>query len=76
MKTTQPAQQAEPAAAADPTTMQAIRQGRYGTVPEDVMGLDRVARPGIAAHEVLIRVRAAGVDRGTWHLMAGQPYLP
>ena len=55
--------------------MQAIRQGRYGTVPEDVMGLDRVARPGIAAHEVLIRVRAAGVDRGTWHLMAGQPYL-
>jgi len=20
-------------------------------------------------------VRAAGVDRGTWHLMAGQPYL-
>jgi NADPH:quinone reductase-like Zn-dependent oxidoreductase len=75
MKTTQPAQQAEPAAAADPTTMQAIRQGRYGTVPEDVMGLDRVARPGIAAHEVLITVRAAGVDRGTWHLMAGQPYL-
>ncbi len=55
--------------------MQAIRQGRYGTVPEDVMGLDRVARPGIAAHVVLIRVRAAGVDRGTWHLMAGQPYL-
>jgi NADPH:quinone reductase-like Zn-dependent oxidoreductase len=75
MKTTQPARQAEPVAAADPTTMQAIRQSRYGTVPEDVMGLDRVARPGIAANEVLIRVRAAGVDRGTWHQMAGQPYL-
>jgi NADPH:quinone reductase-like Zn-dependent oxidoreductase len=24
---------------------------------------------------VLIRVRAAGLDRGTWHLMTGQPYL-
>jgi NADPH:quinone reductase-like Zn-dependent oxidoreductase len=75
MKTTQLAQQAGPAAAAGPTTMQAIRQSRYGTVPEDVMGLDRVARPGIAANEVLIRVRAAGVDRGMWHQMAGQPYL-
>jgi hypothetical protein len=60
MKTTQQAQQAEPVAAAGPATMQAIRQGRYGTVPEDVMGLDRVARPAIAASEVLIRVRAAG----------------
>ena len=25
--------------------------------------------------EVLVRVHAAGLDRGTWHLMAGQPYL-
>jgi NADPH:quinone reductase-like Zn-dependent oxidoreductase len=75
MKTTQLAQQAGPAAAAGPTTMQAIRQSRYGTVPEDVMRLDRVASPDIAANEVLIMVRAAGVDRGTWHLMAGQPYL-
>jgi hypothetical protein len=63
MKTTQPARQAEPVAAGDPTTMQAIRQSRYGTVPEDVMRMDRVTRPGIAANEVLIRVQAAGVDR-------------
>jgi NADPH:quinone reductase-like Zn-dependent oxidoreductase len=75
MKPTQPAQPAEPVAAAGPTTMQAIRQSRYGTVPEDVMGLDRVARPVIGANEVLIGVRAAGVDRGIWHQMAGQPYL-
>ncbi|MYT23647.1 alcohol dehydrogenase catalytic domain-containing protein, partial [Streptomyces sp. SID7760] len=26
------------------------------------------------AGQVLLRVRAAGVDRGTWHLMAGHPY--
>ena len=29
----------------------------------------------IAAGEVLVRVRAAGVDRGTCHLMRGEPYL-
>src|SRR5205807_8293636 len=74
-KTTQTAQQAKPVAAADPTTMRAITQSRYGTVPEDVMRLGQVARPGIGDDEVLIQVRAAGVDRGTWHLMAGQPYL-
>jgi NADPH:quinone reductase-like Zn-dependent oxidoreductase len=75
MKTTQPTQQAKPVPAADPTTMQAITQNRYGTVPEDVMRLDQVARPGIGDDEVLIQVRAAAVDRGTWHVMAGQPYL-
>jgi NADPH:quinone reductase-like Zn-dependent oxidoreductase len=34
-----------------------------------------VDRPRIADNEVLVQVRAAGLDRGTWHLMAGQPYL-
>jgi len=75
MKATQPAQQAEPTATAGRGTMQAITQNRYGTVPEDVLRLERIARPGIAGGEVLVQVRAAGVDRGTWHLMAGQPYL-
>ena len=75
MRTTQLAWQAEPVAAAGPGTMRAITQSRYGTVPEDVMRLDHVDRPGIGDDEVLIEVRAAGVDRGTWHVMAGQPYL-
>jgi NADPH:quinone reductase-like Zn-dependent oxidoreductase len=57
------------------TTMQAIVQRRYGTRPEQVLALEQIAAPTIAADEVLVRVRAAGVDRGTWHLMAGQPYL-
>ena len=75
MKTTQPTQ-AEPAAAAPGRgMMRAIVQRRYGTAPEDVLRLEQLARPGIAANEVLVQVRAAGVDRGTWHLMAGQPYL-
>ena len=55
--------------------MQAIVQRRYGTAPEDVLRLEQIPRPAIKAGEVLVRVRAAGVDRGTWHLMTGQPYL-
>ena len=55
--------------------MQAIVQRRYGTRPEDVLGLEQIATPAVAGNEVLVRVRAAGVDRGTWHPMAGQPYL-
>jgi NADPH:quinone reductase-like Zn-dependent oxidoreductase len=75
MNTPQPARQAEPATAAGQVTMQAITQRRYGTAPEDVLRLEQIATPGIAAGEVLVQVRAAGVDRGTWHLMAGRPYL-
>jgi NADPH:quinone reductase-like Zn-dependent oxidoreductase len=73
--TQQQARSAEPAAVAELATMRAITQSRYGTVPEDVMRLDQVTRPDIGDDEVLIQVRAAGVDRGTWHVMAGQPYL-
>lgn len=58
----------------DEQTMQAIVQDRYGTEPEEVLRLARVERPTIGDDEVLVRVDAAGVDRGTWHLMAGLPY--
>jgi NADPH:quinone reductase-like Zn-dependent oxidoreductase len=54
-------------------TMRAIVQDGYGTA--DVLRLAQVPTPGIGANEVLIRVHAAGLDRGTWHLMTGQPYL-
>ncbi len=54
------------------TTMRAIVQDRYGSA--DVLRHDRIARPGIRDNELLIRVRAAGLDRGTWHLMTGKPY--
>ena len=53
--------------------MQAIVQDSYGSV--DVLKHTQVARPEIADHEVLVRVHAAGLDRGTWHMMAGKPYL-
>jgi NADPH:quinone reductase-like Zn-dependent oxidoreductase len=75
MGTAKLARPAEQGPAVGNMTMQAIVQDRYGTAPRDVLRLARIATPGLAADEVLVRVRAAGVDRGTWHLMAGQPYL-
>jgi NADPH:quinone reductase-like Zn-dependent oxidoreductase len=64
-----------PGTGGGPETMRAIVQHEYGTRAADVMAPARAARPAIAAGEVLVRVRAAGVDRGTWHMMAGRPYL-
>lgn len=54
-------------------TMQAISQRGYGG-PE-VFSFGSAPRPRIAADEVLVRVESAGLDRGTWHIMTGRPYL-
>ena len=54
-------------------TMRAVVQERYGSA--DVLHLAHVDRPEPRKDEVLLRVRAAGLDRGTWHVMTGQPYL-
>lgn len=53
--------------------MKAIVQDVYGN--SDVLRLREIPRPEPAEGEVLIRVRAAGVDQGVWHLMTGLPYL-
>src|SRR3954466_5938676 len=55
-------------------TMTAILQDEYGPAPEDVLRLDEIDRPTIGEDEVLVRVHAASVDQGTWHVMAGLPY--
>jgi NADPH:quinone reductase-like Zn-dependent oxidoreductase/nucleoside-diphosphate-sugar epimerase len=55
-------------------TMMAIVHTDYGTAPEDVLRLEEVNKPAMADDQVLVRVRAASVDRGTWHIMAGLPY--
>jgi NADPH:quinone reductase-like Zn-dependent oxidoreductase len=54
-------------------TMRAVVQGAYGS--PDVFRLSKINIPEVAGREVLVRVHAAGLDRGTWHLMAGRPYL-
>ncbi len=53
--------------------MRAIAQDAYGST--DVLRLAQIPKPVIAANEVLVKVHAAGMDRGTWHIMTGQPYL-
>jgi NADPH:quinone reductase-like Zn-dependent oxidoreductase len=56
-----------------PLGMRAIVQTEYGSA--DVLHVAEIDRPAIGDDEVLVRVHAAGLDRGTWHLMAGQAYL-
>jgi NADPH:quinone reductase-like Zn-dependent oxidoreductase len=53
--------------------MRAIVQDRYGSA--EVLHLAEIEKPDIATNEVLVKVRAAGMDRGTWHVMTGLPYL-
>jgi NADPH:quinone reductase-like Zn-dependent oxidoreductase len=53
--------------------MKAIVQDKYGST--DVLELREIDRPTIGPDDVLVRVRAAGVDPGVWHLMTGLPYL-
>jgi NADPH:quinone reductase-like Zn-dependent oxidoreductase len=60
-------------AAGTARTMRAIVQDAYGSA--EVLRMARIPRPTPAENEVLIRVRAAGLDRGTWHLTTGTPYL-
>jgi len=55
------------------SAMKAIVQDVYGSA--DVLRTEEIARPTPKEGEVLIRVRAAGVDPGVWHLMTGTPYL-
>ena len=62
------------AASGVPETMSAITQDRYGEALE-VLSTGRVPVPDPGADEVLIEVAAAGVDQGTWHLVAGMPLV-
>ena len=59
----------------DSTTgaMRAIVQDAYGST--EVLHLAEIDAPDIAANEVLVKVQAAGMDRGTWHSLTGKPYL-
>jgi NADPH:quinone reductase-like Zn-dependent oxidoreductase len=63
-----------PPPAAGGTTMTALVQDRYGSAPEGLFRLAEIDRPTVSDDEVLVRVHAASVDRGTWHIMAGLPY--
>jgi NADPH:quinone reductase-like Zn-dependent oxidoreductase len=53
--------------------MKAIVQTRYG--PPDVLQLKDVDKPVVKDDEVLVRVHAAAVNIGDWHLLRGMPYV-
>jgi NADPH:quinone reductase-like Zn-dependent oxidoreductase len=55
-------------------TMRAIVQDKYGETV-DVLQLAEIDRPKVGNDDVLIRVRAASVHIGDWHVMTGLPYL-
>jgi NADPH:quinone reductase-like Zn-dependent oxidoreductase len=56
-----------------PERMRAVGRTSYGE-PHAVLQSVRVPVPAIGPGEVLVRVRAAGVDRGVWHVVTGLPY--
>ncbi len=54
-------------------TMRAVVQHKYGSA--DTWRVARIGKPAVSDRTVLVRVHAAGLDRGTWHVMTGTPYL-
>lgn len=56
-----------------PARMQAVVQDGYGG-PE-VLKLQTVPLPAVSEKDVLVKVHAAGLAKGTWHVMTGTPYL-
>lgn len=53
--------------------MKAAVQEAYGSPV--VLSLKDIEPPELGDHDVLVGVRAAGVDAGVWHTTAGKPYL-
>src|SRR5919197_1107625 len=57
----------------DGAAVRAVVRDAYGSV--DVLRVGEVDKPVAGEGEVLVRVHAAGVDQGVWHLMVGMPYV-
>jgi NADPH:quinone reductase-like Zn-dependent oxidoreductase len=53
--------------------MKAIVQERYGS--PNVLQCKDIDKPVVSDGEVLVRVHAAGVNIGDWHLLKGVPYV-
>ena len=58
---------------AEATTMKAVVQDRYGS--SRVLALRDIAKPEIGDGDVLVRVRAAGVNPADWAIVGGLPYI-
>src|ERR1035437_8016812 len=53
--------------------MKAMVQDTYGSA--EVLALREIDKPEIADDQVLVRVRAAGVNPADWAVMTGLPYI-
>jgi len=53
--------------------MKAIAQSEYGS--PDVLSVKEVTKPEMRDDQVLVKVHAASVHAGDWHLMRGTPFL-
>lgn len=54
--------------------MRAITHRAYGA-PPDVLKLENVPKPPLEPGKVLVRIRAAAVHAGDWHLIRGTPFF-
>lgn len=54
--------------------MKAVVGRSYGS--PDLLTLEDVDRPAVGPGDVLVRVRAAGLDQGIWHTVTGLPCWP
>lgn len=55
------------------TQMKAVVQDRYGSA--EVLRVDEVDRPVPGVGQVLLRVKAAGLNYADWHMMTGEPTI-
>ncbi|MEM9163391.1 MAG: NAD(P)-dependent alcohol dehydrogenase [Cyanobacteria bacterium P01_F01_bin.4] len=53
--------------------MKAIVQTEYG--PPEVLSLEEIDTPVLQDNEVRVKIQAASVHAGDWHLMRGTPFL-
>ncbi len=53
--------------------MKAVVRNTYGS--PDVLELQEIEVPDVTDHEVLVRVRAASVNRFDWYTLTGTPYV-
>ena len=56
-----------------PERMAAVIQGRYADRLGSALALVELPVPMPGKGQVLVRVEAAGIDRGVWHLATGRP---